>query len=442
MLRRFREEEQMSKGNPRSDDGRSGLTLTRGLEAFHESPEFRGPVEPLDGHDSNDHLALIYEGREEQFAAAVPFVRQGLEHGERCLYIADENTESEVLAAMRERGVDVDAALESGALTLHTKQDTYCRNGGFDPDEMIAFLADSIDEATEEYAGLRVAGEMTWILGDDPQEEDLIEYEGKLNRLFPETDCIALCQYNRERFPPEMIRDVVRTHPHLVYRNTVCQNFYYTPPEEFFGPDQPAHEVDRMMHTLLDRTEARAELQRRERYLRDQNEITADPGGSFEEKLMRLFELGCERFGLELGAMARIDRKADSFEIEHVSHENDQFEPGLRLPLSETYCAAAAEEGVVSVSDPLAEGYGEITVHRNFGLQSYLGTCIDVEGGPSRTFFFVSAEPRDCGFSDEEREFGRLMGQWVKYELERDHREADQRELYEISSDTARSFEE
>ena len=430
----------MSRGNTRSD-GRAGLTLENGLEALNASPEFRGPVEPLDGHESNDHLALIYESRAEQFAAAVPFVRQGLERGERCMYIADENTETEVVAAMRERGVDVDAALESGALTLHTRHDTYCRNGGFDPDEMISFLSDSIDEALEEYAGLRVAGEMAWILGDDHQVEDLIEYEGKLNRFFPETDCIALCQYNRERFPPEVIRDVIRTHPHLVYRNTVCQNFYYTPPEEFFGPDRPAHEIDRMMCTLLDRTEARAELQRRERYLREQNEITADAGGSFEEKLARLFELGCERFDLELGAMARIDRDTDRFEIEYVSREHDQFQPGFRLPLSETYCAAAAEEGVVSVSDPVAEGHEEITVHRNLGLEAYLGICIDVEGGPSRTFFFVSSEPQDTEFSDEELEFGRLMGQWVKYELERSHREADQRELYEIAADTTRSFD-
>ncbi|PSQ45391.1 histidine kinase [Halobacteriales archaeon SW_6_65_15] len=262
----------MSQKPSREPGARETLGLESGLEALRSSPAFRGPIEPLDAHDSNDHLALIYESREEQFAAAIPFMRQGLERGERCMYIADENSREEVLDAMREADVDVDSAVESGALTLHTKQDTYCRNGAFDPDDMIEFLRDAIERASEEYKALRVAGEMTWIFGDEPSVTDLVEYEGKLNDLLPRENGIALCQYNRNRFPPEVLRDVIRTHPHLVYDNTVSHNCYYTPPEEFFGPDRPAHEVDRLLNTLRDRTEATVELTERERALQRQND--------------------------------------------------------------------------------------------------------------------------------------------------------------------------
>jgi signal transduction histidine kinase len=262
----------MSQKPSREPGERETLGLESGLEALRSSPAFRGPIEPLDGHDSNDHLALIYESREEQFAAAIPFMRQGLDRGERCLYIADENSREEVLDAMHEAGVDVDGALESGALTLHTKQDTYCRNGGFHPDDMIAFLRDAIEQASEEYEALRVTGEMTWIFGDEPEVADLVEYEGKLNRLLPGENGIALCQYNRNRFPPEVLRDIIRTHPHLIYDNTVSHNSHYTPPKEFFGPDQPAREVDRILNTLRDRTEATVELAERERALERQND--------------------------------------------------------------------------------------------------------------------------------------------------------------------------
>ena len=251
---------------------RATLGLESGLDALRESSAFRGPVEPLDGRDSHDHLALIYEDETEQFAAAVPFIEQGLERGERCMYIADENSKAEVLAAMRDAGVDVDVAMASGTLTLHTKQDTYCRNGEFDPDDMIAFIESAIEEAVEEYEALRITGEMTWIFGENPCVADLVEYEGRLNRLIPDENCIALCQYNRERFPPEVLRDIVRTHPHLVYDSTVCHNYYYTPPEEFFGPDRPAHEVDRILGTLRDRTTATVELRERERALQRQKE--------------------------------------------------------------------------------------------------------------------------------------------------------------------------
>jgi chemotaxis family two-component system sensor kinase Cph1 len=40
----------------------------------------------------HEHLCLIYETQEEKFAAALPYLRAGLERGERCLYIADDNS--------------------------------------------------------------------------------------------------------------------------------------------------------------------------------------------------------------------------------------------------------------------------------------------------------------------------------------------------------------
>jgi len=39
----------------------------------------------------HEHLCLIYRTQEERLAAAVPFVKIGLERGERCLSIADGN---------------------------------------------------------------------------------------------------------------------------------------------------------------------------------------------------------------------------------------------------------------------------------------------------------------------------------------------------------------
>ncbi|WP_222918083.1 MEDS domain-containing protein [Natrinema sp. SYSU A 869] len=419
------------------------LGLETGLEALRASPEFQGPIEPAPEHSSYDHLALLYETQAEQFAAAIPYIKQGLDRGERCLYIADENDTAAVLEALRDADVDVDSALESGALTMHTAQESYLRNGAFEPDDMIAFLSDAIDEATTEYEGLRITGEMTWVFGDDPPLEELIEYESKLNRVLPDANGIALCQYNRERFPAEIIRDVIKTHPHLIYDNTVCQNFYYTPPEEFFGPDQPEREIDRMMGTLLDRTEARAGLQDHQQHLERQQEITNNSDRSFEEKLQDLFELGCERFDLELGAMAQVDIDDDRFEIEYVSDDHDHFEPGVELPLSETYCTVATEiKAAGSVSNPEEDGYDDITVYNEYGIRAYLGTYIPVEGGDDRTFFFVSSDRRDKEFTDDELTFHRLLGQWVQYQLEQTQRESHERMLYEIAADPDRSFDE
>jgi chemotaxis family two-component system sensor kinase Cph1 len=94
------------------------------------------------------HLALIYEGKEEQFAAAIPAIRIGIERREKCVYVADENTSSEVIDALHNEGIDVEAALKSGSLTVATKRDTTLRERPFVPDQLIRFWADAAEAAT------------------------------------------------------------------------------------------------------------------------------------------------------------------------------------------------------------------------------------------------------------------------------------------------------
>ncbi|WP_242695650.1 MEDS domain-containing protein [Halomontanus rarus] len=400
------------------------LGLETGLEGLRKSPTFDGLVEPVAEHESCDHLAFIYESQAEQFETAIPYIEHGLERGERCIYIADENDTSEILTALRDSGVDVDRALDSEALVVYTAQDSYLRNGSFDSDEMISFISGVIKEGTEEFAGVRITGEMTWVFGDDPPLEELIVYEGKLNRLLPDANGIALCQYNRDRFSAEILRDIIKTHPHLIFNNTVCQNFYYTPPEEFFGSDQPEREIDRMMGTLLDRTKARVELRDHQQHLERQIEIAADADRSFDEKLQDLFELGRNRFNLDLGVLAKVDPAHDSFEVEAVSDEHEHFEPGAEVPLSETYCrATVAAEETATVIDPADQGFDGTLTYEEFDVMAYLGTRIGLEDAPDRTFFFASSEPRRREFSDADRTFHHLMGQWLKYELEQRYHE-------------------
>ncbi|MFA6502749.1 MAG: MEDS domain-containing protein [Candidatus Paceibacterota bacterium] len=223
----------------------------------------------------HDHLCLIYENKEEQFAAAIPFMRIGLERGEKCIYIADDNTAAEVLNAMRIGGIAVDEALKKGSLAVIGKKDAYLRNGYFDPDEMIKFLTESTDAAKKEgYTALRATGEMTWMLGGEKGTDRLIEYEAKLNRFFPHNDALALCQYNRQRFGPAILLDVIHTHPIVVVGNTVCKNFYYVPVEDFLREGKgTAEEVDRLFKSLIDRERIEREMREGERELKEAQRI-------------------------------------------------------------------------------------------------------------------------------------------------------------------------
>ncbi|WP_312911930.1 sensor histidine kinase [Natronosalvus caseinilyticus] len=268
---RSRQQESRAENSATADP----LTLENGLEALRSSPSFHGTVEPLDGLDdleTCEHIALFYRSREERFATVTPFIRQGIERGERVMYVIDDLPKSDILTELRGGDVDVDAALESGQLTFHTLEETYLRSGRFDPDDMLEVYADAIEEAKAEYPALRVTANTNFILDEYATLEDFMAYESRVNDLFRGEDCIALCHYDCERIPPETLVDVIRTHPHLVYEDTVCHNFYYTPPEEFFEPDEPTRDVERMLNTLVDRARARSELNETVAELEESNE--------------------------------------------------------------------------------------------------------------------------------------------------------------------------
>src|SRR3979409_1072106 len=84
----------------------------------------------------HDHLCSVYESPEEHFAVAIPFIRIGLDRGEKCIYIADDGTEPDVRDALYAEGIDVERAIAIGSLVLERKEAAYLKNGSFDPDWM------------------------------------------------------------------------------------------------------------------------------------------------------------------------------------------------------------------------------------------------------------------------------------------------------------------
>jgi PAS domain S-box-containing protein len=230
----------------------------------------------------HDHFCSIYENPQEHYAVAIPFIRIGLDRGEKCIYIADDGTVGDVRQAMQSEGIDVERATSSKALVLATKDQAYLEHGSFHPDWMFTFWKQATQLALSEgFSALRATGETEWVLRGGRGLERWMEYESRLTHTLSENNCSALCQYNRRLFPPELILDVIRTHPMVVYGSTVCRNLYYVPPDEFLGTNQTAREVERLLtnirerervedalrEQLTERRRAEEELRRSEAYL-------------------------------------------------------------------------------------------------------------------------------------------------------------------------------
>src|SRR5436309_14202066 len=96
-------------------------------------------VAALEQLGPHDHLCSIYENPEEHYAVAIPFIRMGLDRGEKCIYIADDGTIGHVSEAMQSEGIDVEGAIKSNSLVLGTKEQAYLKRGSFDADRMFTF---------------------------------------------------------------------------------------------------------------------------------------------------------------------------------------------------------------------------------------------------------------------------------------------------------------
>ena len=62
-----------------------------------------------------DHLCWFYDTEEDHRAVITPFLRQGLERGEKVLYIVDARTAEAVPAYLRENGLEVEPYLARAA---------------------------------------------------------------------------------------------------------------------------------------------------------------------------------------------------------------------------------------------------------------------------------------------------------------------------------------
>ena len=177
-----------------------------------------------------DHACCLYETEEEHRATVRSFLLGGLQQGEKVVYVMDGHGSDVISGYLADDGVDVEVCRASGQLVFLHWEDAYLRDGVFDPGQVIQLLQDG--RLAGGYAALRVSGEMTWTLRGEAGSERLIEYEEGLNEVLPDGPCLTLCQYDRRRFEPSVLLDVLRTHPIAVVGTALYDNVYYIPPSD------------------------------------------------------------------------------------------------------------------------------------------------------------------------------------------------------------------
>jgi PAS domain S-box-containing protein len=178
-----------------------------------------------------DHACLIYnEDPAEQMAALVPYIKEGLEEGEQCIYVADDQTIEEVAHALEAGGINVVRESERGALRLWTRRE-WRQPGELDSASKSLQVRGFIDDALKAgFKGVRFAVEMTWTLGPDISVDQLRHWEATINTIFvPGVPGRIVCQYSRSRLSAAIIEAGLQTHP-LAILDDLCANLFYEAP--------------------------------------------------------------------------------------------------------------------------------------------------------------------------------------------------------------------
>lgn len=180
------------------------------------------------------HICAFFRNTGEEYDVLIPFMREGLERGQKAVYIGDPKLHHERLGRLGAAGVDVPAMEKAGQLELRGWDETYLRAGRFDEGEMLAFIPQTLASAREQGFPLtRLAGHGDWIRDNWPGSADFLRYEIKLNQLLAKDRDVILCLYDLSKLGAGVVMDTLRSHPMVILGGVIQVNPFYVPPDEF-----------------------------------------------------------------------------------------------------------------------------------------------------------------------------------------------------------------
>jgi hypothetical protein len=179
------------------------------------------------------HLCAFFRSEEEQYEFLLPFVREGLDQGERAFHIVDPKRVDEHRHHLASSGIPIDMLEREGRFEVRAWEDAYLRAGHFDQHKMLALIEEVLQEGASRGTPLtRLVANMEWALLDRPGVENLVEYETRLNHVLPKYKDPVICTYDISKFSADVVMDILRTHPVAIVGGLVQENPFFVSPDQ------------------------------------------------------------------------------------------------------------------------------------------------------------------------------------------------------------------
>lgn len=178
------------------------------------------------------HACAFFASKEEEYRVLLPFVKEGIEAGDKCVIIIDKAHRDETLERFAGTGVDVATVERTGQLELRPWEQAHVCGGHFDQHAMLAALDEEAASGRRERGITRVWSNQEWALEGLPGCQNLIEYESRFNDIWPKYNDVFVCVYDTTKFRADTITNILRTHPFAIVGGILRENPFYVPPRE------------------------------------------------------------------------------------------------------------------------------------------------------------------------------------------------------------------
>ncbi len=196
------------------------------------------PTEPvaLAGAHLRDtrHVCAFFRDQEEEYQVLGPFIRDGLDRGDRAVHVLGLDRRDEHLRRLAAAGVDTATAEARGQLELRSAADTYLPDGRFDVERLLAlFTGLAGGDAARGFPRSRIVCRMDCLTGGRALADDVVEFESRVNELWSRHDDVVICTYDLRQLSGDAAVDVVRTHPMVILGGVLHRNPFFVPPEQY-----------------------------------------------------------------------------------------------------------------------------------------------------------------------------------------------------------------
>ena len=108
--------------------------------------------------------ARFCNSRDDEYRVLLPFIKDGLERGEKAVHTVDPQRRDEHLRRLASGGIDVAAVRDSGQFELRSWTDTHLREGHFDQRRTLALFEAIVKDSKERgFPLIRFVTHMEWL---------------------------------------------------------------------------------------------------------------------------------------------------------------------------------------------------------------------------------------------------------------------------------------